>query len=41
MEMNRWRLTREQWIEKRRDDIELVAVEDCLPVLGIQPSPRD
>jgi RimJ/RimL family protein N-acetyltransferase len=35
-----WRLTREQWAEQRRDDIELAAVADCLPVLGIDPSPR-
>lgn len=34
-QLNRWRLTREQWIGRRRDDIELVAVPDCLPVLGI------
>jgi len=33
-----WRLTREQWAEQRRDDIELAAVADCLPVLGIDPS---
>ena len=33
-----WRLTREQWAKQRRDDIELVAVADCLPVLGIDPS---
>ncbi|MFC1406297.1 MULTISPECIES: GNAT family N-acetyltransferase [Streptacidiphilus] len=35
-ELNRWRLTREQWIEHRRDDIDLVGVDDCLPVLGIE-----
>lgn len=35
-----WRLTRERWAEQRRDDIELTAVADCLPVLGIDPSPR-
>ena len=35
-----WRLTREQWAEQRRDDIELAAVADCLPVLGIDPSAR-
>ncbi|MFE4171472.1 GNAT family N-acetyltransferase [Streptomyces sp. NPDC056909] len=32
-----WRLTREEWAKQRRDDIELVAVADCLPVLGIDP----
>jgi RimJ/RimL family protein N-acetyltransferase len=40
-EIRCWRLTREQWIERRRDDIELVAVADCLPVLGIGPSPQN
>jgi RimJ/RimL family protein N-acetyltransferase len=40
-EIKQWRLTREQWIERRRDDIELVAVGDCLPVLGIAPPPAD
>jgi RimJ/RimL family protein N-acetyltransferase len=39
-EEKRWRLTREHWLKGRRDDIELVGVADCLPVLGIQ-SPRD
>lgn len=40
-EIKRWRLTREQWLKRRRDDIELVAVRDCLPVLGIDPPPAD
>jgi RimJ/RimL family protein N-acetyltransferase len=35
-ELYRWRLTREQWSARRRDDIELVGVAECLPVLGIQ-----
>lgn len=39
--IKRWRLTRERWTERRRDDIELVGVADCLPVLGIDPSPRN
>ena len=39
-ELNRWRLTREQWSMGRRDDIELVGVAECLPVLGIR-DPRD
>jgi RimJ/RimL family protein N-acetyltransferase len=39
-QIKRWRLTREQWIKQRRDDIELVAVADCLPVLGIDPPPQ-
>jgi RimJ/RimL family protein N-acetyltransferase len=34
-ELNRWRLTREQWSKRRRDDIELAGVAACLPVLGI------
>src|SRR5690242_18108591 len=34
-EINRWRLTREQWSMRRRADIELVGVAECLPVLGI------
>ncbi|MEU3623364.1 GNAT family N-acetyltransferase [Amycolatopsis coloradensis] len=34
-EIKQWRLTREQWAARRRGDIELVAVHDCLPVLGI------
>jgi RimJ/RimL family protein N-acetyltransferase len=40
-EITQWRLTREQWIKRRREDIELVAVGDCLPVLGIDPPPAD
>lgn len=38
-EVFRWRLTREHWLEGRRDDIALVGVADCLPVLGIDPGP--
>jgi RimJ/RimL family protein N-acetyltransferase len=34
-ELSLWRLTRELWSERRRDDIELVGVAECLPVLGI------
>jgi hypothetical protein len=34
-EMHRWRLARERWSQGRRDDIELVGVAGCLPVLGI------
>ena len=37
-ELNRWRLTREQWSKRRRDDIKLVGVAGCLPVLGIDGS---
>lgn len=36
-QMKCWRLTREDWIRNRRDDIELAGVADCLPVLGIDP----
>jgi hypothetical protein len=32
-EIHRWRLTREQWSTRRRDDIELVGVAECLPVM--------
>lgn len=34
-ELYRWMLTREDWARGRRDDIELVGVEECKPVLGI------
>jgi RimJ/RimL family protein N-acetyltransferase len=34
-EVNRWRLPREHWLAARRDDIELVGVAECRPVLGI------
>ncbi|MEU9780795.1 hypothetical protein AB0H92_07450 [Streptomyces phaeochromogenes] len=37
-EIRQWRLTREQRIKRWRDDIELVAVGDCPPVLGIDPA---
>lgn len=36
-ELNRWRLTRERWAARRRDDMELQGVAPCLPVLGIDP----
>ncbi|MEV4183691.1 GNAT family protein [Streptosporangium canum] len=32
-EEKRWRLTCEQWRSRQRDDIELVGVTDCLPVI--------
>jgi hypothetical protein len=38
--LNRWLLAREHWFTGRRDDIELVGVAACLPVLGI-PGHRD
>ncbi|MGH3189258.1 MAG: GNAT family N-acetyltransferase [Streptosporangiaceae bacterium] len=33
--LTRWKLTRDGWEKTRRTDIELVGVEDCLPVLGL------
>ncbi|EMD25974.1 GNAT family N-acetyltransferase [Amycolatopsis azurea] len=30
-----WRLTRDIWDRRRRDDIELAGVQECLPVLGL------
>ena len=33
--LNRWKLTRDHWDRSRRDDIDLVGVPDCLPVLGL------
>jgi RimJ/RimL family protein N-acetyltransferase len=38
-ELNRWRLTRQRWSERRRDDITLAGVGECLPVLGIHGQP--
>ncbi|WP_433306001.1 GNAT family N-acetyltransferase [Actinoplanes sp. CA-030573] len=32
-ELRCWRMTRERWAERRRDDIELSGVEECKPVL--------
>lgn len=37
-ELHRYRLTREQWSRTRRDDIELVGVAECRPVLGLPSS---
>lgn len=34
-ELRLWRLSRERWSERRRSDIDLVGVAECLPVLGI------
>lgn len=34
-ELYRWRLTREQWSRGRREDIDLVGVAECRPVLGL------
>jgi len=38
-ELNRWLLTRQRWSERRRDDITLAGVGECLPVLGIRGQP--
>lgn len=35
VEVNCYRLTREDWLTRRRDDITLAGVTECLPVLGI------
>ncbi|OZM74994.1 GNAT family N-acetyltransferase [Amycolatopsis antarctica] len=40
-EIQRWRLTREQWSARRSDDIELSGVAECLPVLGIPARKAD
>jgi RimJ/RimL family protein N-acetyltransferase len=34
-----WKLTREQWEQSRRDDIQLTGVEACWPVLGLDGGP--
>ncbi|WP_200886616.1 GNAT family N-acetyltransferase [Phaeacidiphilus oryzae] len=36
-ELVRWKLTRERWAARRREDIRLGGVAECLPVLGIPP----
>jgi RimJ/RimL family protein N-acetyltransferase len=33
--LKRWKLTRDRWETTRRTDIELVGVQECLPVLGL------
>jgi RimJ/RimL family protein N-acetyltransferase len=33
-ELQRWRLTRDDWTRRRRTDIELSGVEECKPLLG-------
>jgi RimJ/RimL family protein N-acetyltransferase len=38
-ELQRWRLTRDDWAARRRDDIELSGVEDCKPVLSLGGRP--
>lgn len=35
-----WRLTRKNWEQSRRDDIQLTGVEACLPVLGLDRPQR-
>ena len=34
-ELLRWRMTRDQWLTRRRTDIELSGVAGCKPVLGL------
>ena len=34
-ELQRWRLTSDEWAPRRRTDIELSGVEECKPVLGL------
>jgi len=34
--LNRWRLGRDDWAPSRRNDIELIGVEECKPVLHIE-----
>jgi hypothetical protein len=33
--LNVWKLTKPSWEKHRRDDIEVVGVAECLPVLGL------
>jgi len=33
--IQRWRLTRDAWGRVRRDDIELIGLQECLPALGL------
>ena len=35
-----WKLTRKNWEQSRRDDIQLTGVEACLPVLGLDRPQR-
>jgi RimJ/RimL family protein N-acetyltransferase len=35
-QLKRWTLSREQWSTRRRDDIDLIGVAECRPVLGIR-----
>lgn len=37
-QLQRWRLTRQEWSTRRRDDIELHGIEACAHTLGIQPN---
>ena len=34
-ELQRWRMTRDDWLPRRRADIRLSGVEECRPVLGL------
>jgi hypothetical protein len=35
-----WKLTRKNWEQNRREDIQLTGVEACLPVLGLDRPQR-
>src|SRR5262249_35832774 len=35
----RFRLERDEWTRRRRDDIELEGLEPCLPLLGAEAAP--
>lgn len=39
-DLNRWLLPRDLWLPTRRDDITLVGVQECLPLLGIASLPE-
>lgn len=36
--MNRFRLNRDDWLQRKRADIEIVGLDECLPFLGLAPS---
>jgi hypothetical protein len=38
--MRRFVLTRDRWETGRRDDIEIVGLDACLPLLGLEPRSR-
>ncbi|MGI3785495.1 MAG: GNAT family N-acetyltransferase [Janthinobacterium lividum] len=38
-QLQRWRITRQTWLSRRRDDIQLAGVPACRASLGCSPSP--